>query len=323
MKINRIMVLWLAAVCSSCAVSDAPLTVNLPAERPAIALEDASERSISAYSSGIVDNSQWTSSPLPALSTLAPEPVMRDEPVQPPLSGQNRVAMVIGNSNYRNTSTLKNPHNDATGIGSALRELGFDVVFGTDRTKQQLDEDIRQFSSRATGADVALFFYSGHALQIDGKNWMLPVDANVQSPADVELQANSMDLVMRQMTTKAGLNIVLLDACRDNPFASAMYTGSKGNGNTRGLSRSSVSGEMYVAYATAPGEVAFDGRGDYSPFSEAILRHIKKPGVDLDELMRLVRKDVKTVTSEERVKQVPWSNSSLTQEFYFSPLPAG
>ena len=126
-----------------------------------------------------------------------------------------------------------------------------------------------------------------------------------------------MDVVLEQMRSKAAISLVFLDACRDNPFLSTLHADSRSASQSRGLSRiESQEGELHVAFATAPGEVALDGSGDYSPFSEAILRHIKTPAIDIDELMRRVRKDVKAATHNQRIRQSPWSNTTLTERFY-------
>ncbi len=324
MKILKTLcIIWLLHL-PACATTEKEFSVVVPPPKSKVALKNTTR---STNLSGINQSSVTGSVPpqsltvtSPALDALPATLSAFKLPVD--IASQNRVALVIGNANYQHTTSLRNPYNDASAIASSLRELGFDVVLGTDSTKSQLDEDIKSFSSKASGADVALFYYSGHAMQIDGKNWMVPVDAHLRSPSDVSLHANAMDLVLEQMGAKATLNLVFLDACRDNPFQSTMYADSRSAAKTKGLSRiADREGELYVAFATAPGEVALDGDGNFSPFSEAIIRHIKTPAIDIDELMRRVRKDVKNQTAGKNIKQIPWNNSSLTERFYFAGAP--
>jgi len=321
MKILRALcVVWLAYL-PACATTQNEITVNVPQPKSRIVLKDATR----STREPAITTAHSTQQSLPDQS-LPPLSAQRDPAstlnLPADILDQKRVALVIGNANYQHTTSLRNPYNDASGIARSLRELAFDVVLGTDSTKSELDDAIKSFSRKASGADVALFYYSGHAIQIEGKNWMVPIDAQLQSPSDVSLHANAMDLVLEQMGAKAALNLVFLDACRDNPFLSNMYADSKSAGQTKGLSRiADREGELYVAFATAPGEVALDGDGNYSPFSEAIIRHIKTPAIDIDELMRRVRKDVKNQTTDKNIKQIPWNNSSLTERFYFAGTP--
>lgn len=161
-------------------------------------------------------------------------------------------------------------------------------------------------------------------MQIDGKNWIVPVDAQIQTKTDLSLHTNAMHVVIEQMTSKSKINLVFMDACRDNPFVSKVHSDTRSANQSRGLSRigdSEGDGELYVAFATAAGEVALDGDGNYSPFSEAILRHIKTPEIDINELMRRVRKEVKSKTSNKKIRQIPWSNTALTEQFYFAGSP--
>lgn len=241
------------------------------------------------------------------------------------IKNQKRVALVVGNADYQYLTPLRNPVNDAQALARILKERNFEVVLATNQSKSDLDQVVRQFSDKARGADLALYFYSGHGMQMEGSNWMLPVDAReIADKADMNIQANSMNVVFDQLMTRANTSVILLDACRDNPFVDQLARSENRTSGTKNLSLGrkglarieSFSGDAYVAFATAPGKLAYDGRGRYSPFTEALLRHLDEPVVELESLMRNVRKDVKSATANEAVPQVPWGNSALTQVVY-------
>ncbi len=224
----------------------------------------------------------------------------------------HRVALVIGNSNYISAPPLRNPKNDATDIAATLRKLGFDVVEGTDLSRRDTDLAIREFGRKLEGADLGLFFYAGHGLQVNGRNYLVPIDAKLERSGDLALDAVDVGVVLAQMEAEKRVNLVLLDACRDNPFsrslARSMSTGSRSANIGVGLaSIQSAIGTM-IAYATQPDNVALDGEGRNSPFTTALLKHIGTPGLDITTVMRRVRADVITATRE---KQVPWDHSSL------------
>jgi uncharacterized caspase-like protein len=230
---------------------------------------------------------------------------------------EKRVALVIGNSEYRHTTRLKNPTNDATDMSAALTKLGFDVVQGIDLDQAALRERVRLFAEKLPGAEVALFFYAGHGLQVFGKNYLAPIDARIQSEADLDFATVDLDLVLRNMERETRVNIVFLDACRDNPLAVnlARKMGTRSTAVSRGLARVETGVGTLIAFATQPGNVALDGDGRNSPFTGALLSSIDRPGLSLGDLMIGVRKSVMTVTEG---KQVPWENSSLTGQFYFN-----
>lgn len=236
---------------------------------------------------------------------------------------ERRVALVIGNAAYQHAPALANPANDAKAVAAALERLGFDVVSGFDLGNADLRKTVRSFADKLAGADVALFFYAGHGLQVSGENYLIPVDAAIQTEADLDFNAVKMDLVSRQMERETKVKIVMLDACRDNPFEKQL---SRSMGKTRsaalkkGLAEINTAGGSIIAFATDPGDVALDGDGKHSPFTEALLRHIETPGVEIGLMMRRVTKDVFEITKE---KQRPWTNASLTGEFYMKPGEPG
>lgn len=233
-----------------------------------------------------------------------------------PAHAEKRVALVIGNSTYQHTAQLKNPSNDATDMAAKLRQLGFEVIDGTNLSKAEMEQRIRSFSTKLDGADVGLFFYAGHGFQVDGKNFLAPIDARLKSDADVDFEAVELDLVLKQMERNSRVSIVFLDACRDNPLATNLTIASRSLQVGRGLAQVEKAVGMMIAFATQPGNVALDGEGRNSPFTTALLGHIDQEGTTINDLMVEVRKDVLASTAG---KQVPWENSSLTGQFFFKP----
>ncbi|MEZ5834564.1 MAG: caspase family protein [Geminicoccaceae bacterium] len=232
---------------------------------------------------------------------------------------ERRVALVIGNSNYQHASELPNPDNDAHAIGSALRHVGFDeVTVRTDLNRAAFQHELQTFTREARDADVALVFYAGHGIEMSGQNFLIPVDAELASDVDIDFEAVPLDLVMRSVDPARKLRIVLLDACRNNPFANRMVrsTGSSRSVG-RGLARIEPPGDMLVAYAAKDGQVAEDGYGSNSPFTTALLEYIDKPGLEIQFLFRKVRDAVLQSTG---YRQEPHVYGSLGGDpFYFIP----
>jgi uncharacterized caspase-like protein len=235
-----------------------------------------------------------------------------------PAHAQSRVALVVGNSAYRHTPRLINPINDARDIAAALASLGFDVSEAIDLDKASLDAALRAFADRSVSADTALVFYAGHGLQVAGQNYLLPIDAKLESERDLDFEAVRLDLVLRQLETgRAGkTSLVFLDACRDNPLARNLARAMGLRSLERGLAPVESGAGAFIAYSTQPGNIARDGVGRNSPFAAALLRHIAAPGYNVSALMIAVRKDVMAATGG---RQVPWDHSALTGEFYFNP----
>ena len=245
-------------------------------------------------------------------ATAAPTPQISPPLVSPlPTMGGRRAALVIGNGDYRFAPQLSNPVNDATDIAKTLRKLRFDVVEGKNLDRRGMDEAIREFGRKLDGADLALFFYAGHGLQVNGKNYLVPIDARLERPGDLALDAVDIGNVLAQTEAEKRVNLVFLDACRDNPLARSLARslGARSSAVGQGLaSIQSAIGTM-IAYATQPDNVALDGAGRNSPFTTALLKHITTPGIDITTVMRRVRTEVIAATHE---KQVPWDHSSLT-----------
>ena len=237
---------------------------------------------------------------------------------------ERRVALIIGNAAYETVPTLANPRNDAEDMAAALTEMGFEVVEGYDLDFDGMRAAMRQFSTILDGADVGLLFYAGHGLQVDGRNYMAPVDAKLDSKEDLEFEAIDMSRILAMMEREPRVNLIFLDACRDNPLAdslSAAMGGSRSIGGGNGLARlETVAIGSLIAYSTQPGATAADGVGRNSPFTTALMDHIRSPGLEIQQMMRRVRA---RVVDETARKQVPWDNSSLISDFYFIPPPEG
>ena len=233
---------------------------------------------------------------------------------------QKRAALVIGNSSYRYAGELANPKNDATDMAAALRAHGFQVVQGLDLDKTGLERKLREFATALQGAQVGVFFYAGHGLQVSGENYIVPIDAQLTTLAALELEVMRFEAVQRIMENEDRTNILFFDACRDNPLArnlkQAMGTRSTAIG--RGLAEIQTGQGTLISYSTAPGNVALDGAGRNSPFTGALIRHLSSSNEEIMGLLRDVRNDV---LRETQRRQRPWESSGLTERFYFKAPP--
>ncbi|WP_208696010.1 MULTISPECIES: caspase domain-containing protein [unclassified Mesorhizobium] len=234
-------------------------------------------------------------------------------------TAEKRVALVIGNSAYQHTVQLANPKNDSSDMNAKLQSLGFEVVSGQDLDLAGMRRTVREFLEKLDGADMALFFYAGHGLQVNGNNYMVPVDAELSGYNDLDFEALPMDLVLSAMERTAKVNLIFLDACRDNPFAEKLSRsmGTRSGSVSRGLARLGSGVGTLIAFATQPGNVAMDGAGRNSPFTAALVAHLGTTGQDITRELIDVRRDVLAATEG---KQVPWENSSLTGEVVLKPL---
>ena len=235
---------------------------------------------------------------------------------------ERRVALVVGNSAYQVAPALRNPGNDAAAMIAKLRGLGFEVFEAIDADKVSLGTQLKAFGRATQNADVALFFYAGHGIQVDGQNYLVPTDAHVQFEEEIPLELLSLNTVLRQMERGSKINIVFLDACRDNPFADELSRSVSTRGAVslgKGLGEVRTVPGTYIAFATDPNRVAADGSGDNSPFTQALLRHIDAPGTSIQDMMIRVRRDVSTETNGQ---QTPWDSSSLLEPFAFVPAAA-
>lgn len=225
-------------------------------------------------------------------------------------ASERRTALVIGNGNYK-LYPLRNPVNDAIDITNALRGLGFSVTLKTNVDQRIMEDSIRRFGRKLKKGGVGLFYFAGHGLQVKGINYLIPVGANIDSEADVKYETVNAGRVLTQMEVAENiLNIVILDACRDNPFARSFRSVE------RGLAKMDAPTGSILAYATSPGSIALDGNGRNGLYTSILLKHIKTPGLEIGRLFRRVRSDVMEVSNK---KQITWESSSLIGEFYFNP----
>jgi tetratricopeptide (TPR) repeat protein len=282
------------------------------------------------------------SAPLKATNpTSIPTPAIVAPIVETPVSatrlqaGQKlgrRVALVIGNSAYQKTSPLINPRNDAAAVAASLRNIGFDVVsVSLDATREKLVDALRAFARESDKAEWAMVYYAGHGIEVNGQNYMIPVDAALKSDRDVQFEAVPIEQVMSSIDGARRIKLVVLDACRDNPFAPTMQKtgvrevtaqaatagGTVGTRSVgRGLGEVKVSGASLVVFAAKHGQTALDGDGGNSPFAIALVQRIATPGVEINKIFRLVRDDVMEATAG---RQEPYTYGSLPgrEDFYF------
>lgn len=233
--------------------------------------------------------------------------------ISTPCRAEKRIALVIGNSDYKSIATLKNPKNDAVLIAETLRTVGFNLIGNRvqlDLDKASFDNAIQAFGNEVMGADVALFYYSGHGVQINNVNYLVPISANPVKEADVDFQMVNVSVILRQMEGSK-LNLVILDACRNNPFGGRGLRGSDG-----GLAQLRAPEGTLLSYATQPGNVALDGTGDNSPYTAALAQTMLKPNLDIFQMFNQVGLQVKRATGGS---QQPWvSSSPIDGTFYFT-----
>ena len=224
------------------------------------------------------------------------------------INSPNRIALVIGNSNYQ-VGALANPANDANAMARSLRDTGFEVMQYTNLNKRELEESLRAFGGKIQRGSVALFYFAGHGVQVKGVNYLVPIGARLEKEGDAEYEAVDAGRIMNELEAAGSrLNIVILDACRNNPFAQRMRSLS------RGLAVMSAPSGTVVAYATGPGEVASDGDGKNGLYTQELLKHMHEPNLKIEEVLKRTRIAVKEKTNGQ---QVPWENTSLDGDFYF------
>src|SRR6516225_5512154 len=233
-----------------------------------------------------------------------------------------RIAFVVGNGAYKNVAQLPNPPVDAKAMAGVLRNVGFEVVEGVNLTRDKMTEKLLDFGKRAQGADIAVFYYAGHGIAIDGANYLLPIDADIKSEMDVKLGgAINVDLTLDQTMGDAKVKLVFLDACRDNPFAARIKaTATRSVSVQQGLAEMKSGEGTLIAFATGPGQTALDGSdGQNSPFTKALIAHITQPGVEIQQAMTEVRAQVNEETSKG---QLPWGHTNLIGAVYLNPAAA-
>ena len=227
---------------------------------------------------------------------------------------QSRIALVIGNSSYK-SSPLQNPLNDANDMAVVLRKLGFSVQLKITADQRSMEDSIRTFGKELRSGSIGLFYYAGHGLQVYGRNYLIPIGADIETEADVKYEAVDAGRVLAQMEEAGNsLNVIILDACRNNPFARSFRSGQKG------LAKMDAPVGSILAYSTSPGSVAADGSGRNGLYTSYILKHMKEPGLKIEDMFKKVRLGV---SKESGKKQTPWESSSLMGDFYFATKKRG
>jgi hypothetical protein len=234
---------------------------------------------------------------------------------------ENRLALVIGQSAYRTVTALPNPANDARAMSQLLGDAGFEVTSAADLSQKDFNDKVGEFAAKiaAKGPDtVALVFYAGHGLQIDGENYLVPVDVDLRRETDIPLQAVRLNDVLNTLNSvPSKMRILMLDACRNDPFAAIKQTA--GHGLALVDTKTGAPG-TFLSYSTSPGAEAEDGNGTDSPYTTALLAAAREPGLSIEEAFKRVRVSVNKATEG---RQTPWDSSSLTEDFAFVPSPAG
>ena len=288
---------------------------------------------------------------LAAFDSGAPQPVIRPAPTRVTSASSiptsdaavptaasataqgRRIALIIGNAKYKNVTALLNPQHDAEALAASLRATGFETVTVlTDTTREKLTDALRTFANEAEKADWAVVYYSGHGMEVNGTNYLIPVEAKISTDRDVQFEAIPLDQVMASVEGAKKLKLILLDACRDNPFTPQMRRTAPGEAMAapaptagggvatrsvgRGLGEVKVSGATLVVYAAKHGQTALDGEGNNSPFAIAVVQRIATPNVEINKLFRLVRDDVMEATAG---RQEPYTYGSLPgrEDFFF------
>jgi hypothetical protein len=219
-----------------------------------------------------------------------------------------RLALVVGNGAYQ-TAPLNNPINDAEDMAEILKKLGFKVILKKNADQRTMEDSIRYFGRQLRNGGIGLFYFAGHGMQVEGRNYLIPIDTRIESEADVKYEAVDAGLVLGKMEdARNQLNIVILDACRNNPFSRNFRT------TDRGLARMDAPKGSLIAYATAPGEVAADGPERNGIFTKHLIKHMTTPNLPIELVLKRVRVDVVNETSG---RQIPWESSSLIGDFYF------
>lgn len=247
--------------------------------------------------------------------------------ISPPgAQAEKRVALILGNSAYRHSSPLRNPVNDAKALSESFTQLGFYVIRGIDQTKSGMDNHIRLFSKNVEGAKLAVFFYAGHGMQLNFENYLVPIDFDPQAGSNLISQLISLDNILHELEKEKRVSIIFLDACRDNPLANKLASNLESGRSMsidenrgvkvvgQGLAEVEGKAGTLIAYATQPGNVASDGVGNNSPFTEALLRYLEQPGLEIRDMLSQVRVRVMKKTSDQ---QIPWDHSSLITKVYF------
>lgn len=225
-------------------------------------------------------------------------------------AAERRIALVIGNGSY-DFGRLKNSVNDANDIAATLKKLGFSVILKNEAGHKEMESAIKELGKQLKKDDVGLFFYAGHGVQIEGQNYLIPIGANIEEESDVKYKAVNLNRIFETMDDAGNkLNIIILDACRNNPYAKSFRSTSRGLAIVEKSPKDTL-----IAYSTSPNQVAMDGSGRNSPYTKALLDNMTIPGIPIEQVFKKIRNNLDNVTGG---KQVPWYISSLGGDFYFN-----
>jgi tetratricopeptide (TPR) repeat protein len=283
--------------------------------------EDARAQLASLNSGGAVAAKPADKSAGVAVALVSPpslSPAENKAPAQAVIQTQGRrVALVIGNGNYQHTAKLTNPVRDAQAVAASLRAIGFQTVtVGNDMSRDKLIGALRSFVREAENAEWAMVYYAGHGIEVGGVNYLIPVDAKLETDRDASFEAVSLEQVLTAVDSARKIKLVVLDACRDNPFAAQMRRSTATRSIGRGLSRIEPEGATLVVYAAKHGQTALDGSGTNSPFAAALVNRMAAPGVEINKVFPLIRDDVMEATAG---RQEPFTYGSLPgrEDFFF------
>lgn len=284
---------------STPAPSAMPATASVPLATPAVAVSAPPLRQILSDSASALSPATLLADPRTRQANAAGGPSVAEEP---------RHALVIGNSKYK-TSPLSNPGNDARAMAEVLEKLGFNVVKLEDSSLEQMQKSVREFGERLKNGGVGMFYYAGHGVQIKGNNYLVPTSSDITSEDEVQSRAYNVNEILEKMeSARNRLNLVVLDACRNNPFARSFRSSASG------LAQMDAPSGTLVAFSTAPGKVASDGSGKNGLYTEHLLRALNQPALRVEDVFKQVRVGVMQDTNN---MQMPWENTSLTGDFYF------
>lgn len=280
-------------------------TTGANSSRPSVGTTPPSKAT--GEQTGRVPQAGTTATPQPTAPQA--QPTDRQLMVTAATPSEKRYALIIGNGGYT-SAPLLNPPNDAKALAATLQQLGFEVTHQANMNQRTMKTAVRDFGEKLSQGGVGLFYYAGHGIQVKGRNYLVPVDAAIQRESDVEIECVDMDAILSQMERSNGTNIVILDACRNNPFARSWRSAAQG------LAQVNAPAGTFIAYATAPGSVASDGSGSNGLYTEELLKAVREPNMSIEEVFKKVRVQVK---ARSKGLQVPWDASSLEGAFYFVP----
>jgi TPR repeat protein len=271
----------------------------------------AAQKALQQLNTRLAQNTPRTTTPAPPSTTPSNTPLTTPLP-QPVRTAERRVALVIGNAAYKSVPILTNTTNDAKGVADTFRAVGFNVVqVVSDAGRSSLIAALSEFERQADNADWAAVYYAGHGMEVDGVNYLVPVDARLRDERDVQDEAISVNRVLDAIANARKLRLVMLDACRDNPFLRSMHRSIAGRSISRGLAAIEPVGATLVVFAAKDGQIASDGAGDHSPFTGSLIKRMQEPGVEINKLFRLVTGDVLKATDNQ---QRPFVYGSLPGE---------